>query len=161
LDIEEMFHLFLGLTGAAAALSLPDGSSELSGVSHRQWLELKIEQAQVRAIWADWFAQFDVLLCPVMPMQAILHDTVVPFMERTVLINGERRAHMDCTAWTGLVGVAYLPSTVIPVGRTESGLPVGLQVVGPYFEDRTPLQAGRLFSEVIGEWQAPPLATQA
>jgi len=161
LDIEQMFTLFLGLTGAAAALSLPAGASELSGISHRQWLELKIEQARVRAIWDNWFSQFDVLLCPVMPMQAILHDTVVPFMERTVLINGERRAHMDCTAWTGLVGVAYLPSTVIPVGRTASGLPVGMQVVGPYCEDRTPLQAGRLLAEVIGEWQAPPFATQA
>jgi amidase len=127
-------------------------------MGHRQWLELKIEQARVRAIWAEWFSNFDVLLCPVMPMPPFVHDTAVPFMERTTLINGEPRAHMDCTAWTGLIGVAYLPSTVIPVGRTASGLPVGLQVVGPSLEDRTSLRAARLLSEVIGEWQAPPLA---
>jgi amidase len=99
-----------------------------------------------------------VLLCPVMPMAAFVHDTAVPFMERTTLINGQPRAHMDCTPWTGLVGVAYLPSTVIPVGRTGSGLPVGMQVVGPYLEDRTSLQAAKLLAAVMGEWQAPPLA---
>jgi amidase len=155
LEIDQMGSLFLGLVGAAATFALPAGTS---GIGHRQWLELKMVQARVRTIWADWFSAFDVLLCPVMPMPAFLHDTGVPFAERTTLINGEPRAHMDCTAWTGLVGVAYLPSTVIPVGRTASGLPVGMQVVGPSLEDRTCLRAARLLSEVIGEWQAPPLA---
>jgi amidase len=156
LEIDQMFNLFLGLTGAATALSIDN--SELSGIAHRQWLELKIEQARVRAIWAEWFTRFDVLLCPVMPMPAFEHDTAVPFMERTTPINGQPRAHMDSTAWTGLVGVAYLPSTVIPVGRTGAGLPVGMQIVGPYLEDRTSLQAARQLAGVIGEWQAPPLA---
>jgi amidase len=158
LEIDQMFSLYLGLVGAAASLSLEPDTSELSGLGHREWLELKIEQARVRAIWAEWFSQFDVLLCPVMPMPAFVHDTAVPFMERTTLINGQARAHMDCTAWTGLVGVAYLPSTVIPVGRTGTGLPVGMQVVGPYLEDRTSLQAAKQLAEVMGEWQAPPLA---
>jgi amidase len=123
-------------------------------------LELSIERARVRAVWSEWFRDYDVLLCPVMPMAAIEHDTARPFMERTTLINGAPRPHMDCAAWTGLVGVAYLPSTVIPVGRTPSGLPVGMQVVGPYLEDLTALTAGRLLAHVLGDWQAPPLALE-
>jgi amidase len=158
LAMEEMFNLYLGLVGAAASLSLDPGTNDLAGLGHRQWLELKIEQARVRGVWADWFSRFDVLLCPVMPMPPFVHDTAVPFMERTCLINDQPRAHMDCTAWTGLIGVAYLPSTVIPAGRTGAGLPIGLQVVGPYLEDRTCLAAAKLFTEVLGEWQAPPLA---
>jgi amidase len=54
--------------------------------------------------------------------------------------------------------MAYLPSTVIPVGRTRSGLPVGMQVVGPFLEDRTCLTAARLLADVLGPWEAPPLA---
>jgi amidase len=158
LEMDRMFDLYLGIVGAAASISLDPGTSELAGLGHRQWLDLKIEQARVRAIWADWFSQFDVLLCPVMPMPPFPHDTAVPFMERSCRINGQPRAHTDCTAWTGLIGVAYLPSTVIPAGRTGTGLPIGLQVVGPYLEDRTSLHAAKLLAEVLGEWQAPPLA---
>lgn len=157
LDIEQMFHLFLGLTGAAAAMSIDPAISDLPGISLRQLLELRIERARVRGIWSEWFSDHDVLLCPVMPMAAIAHDTARPFMERTTLINGEPRPHMECTAWTGLVGVAYLPATVIPVGRTRSGLPVGMQIVGPFLEDRTTLRAARLLHAALGGWEAPPL----
>ena len=152
-----MFHLFLGLTGAAAAMSIDPAISDLPGISLRQLLELRIERARVRGIWSEWFSDHDVLLCPVMPMAAIAHDTARPFMERTTLINGEPRPHMECTAWTGLVGVAYLPATVIPVGRTRSGLPVGMQIVGPFLEDRTTLRAARLLHAALGGWEAPPL----
>jgi amidase len=163
LGMEEVFNLFLGLTGAAAVLALAPATSPENdfNVGHREWLQLNIERARVRAVWAAWFAEHDVLLCPVMPMAAITHDTERPFMERTVTINGVERPHMGCAAWTGLIGVAYLPSTVIPVGRTPDGLPVGMQVVGPYLEDRTALQAARLLSEVLGPWQPPPLAVEA
>jgi amidase len=45
---------------------------------------------------------------------------------------------------------------VVPVGRTASGLPVGIQIVGPYLEDRTTLAVGRLIEEVLGGFVAPP-----
>ena len=52
--------------------------------------------------------------------------------------------------------MAYLPATVAPVGRARDGLPVGVQIVGPYLEDRTPVDfAGRL-AAVIGGYEPPP-----
>jgi amidase len=52
--------------------------------------------------------------------------------------------------------VAYLPATAVPVGRTSAGLPVGVQVVGPYLEDRTTLAAARCIEEVLGGFVVPP-----
>jgi len=49
-----------------------------------------------------------------------------------------------------------LPGTVAPVGRTRSGLPVGIQIVGPYLEDRTPLDVAKRMAEVIGGYERPP-----
>jgi Asp-tRNA(Asn)/Glu-tRNA(Gln) amidotransferase A subunit family amidase len=61
---------------------------------------------------------------------------------------------IDLFGWAGLASACYLPATVIPVGRT-GGLPVGMQIVGPYLEDRTTLDlAGRL-SELVGEFVPP------
>jgi len=160
LDIEDVMGLAALLIGAAASVSRDLALMEQFMLDHRRWLDLTIERNRVRSVWRDWFSRYDVLLCPVMPMAAIAHDTALPFMERTTLINGEPRSHLACATWTGLIGVAYLPSTVIPVGLTRSGLPVGMQVVGPYLEDRTSLAAGRFLASVLGPWQAPPLATE-
>jgi amidase len=58
--------------------------------------------------------------------------------------------------WVGLATIAYLPATVIPVGRTSQGLPVGIQIVGPYLEDRTTLAVARWVEELFGGFVAPP-----
>ena len=53
--------------------------------------------------------------------------------------------------------MAYLPSTVVPVGRV-GGLPVGVQVVGPYLEDRTSLALAAHLSGLLGGYEPPPMA---
>ena len=53
------------------------------------------------------------------------------------------RPYTDLFGWIALTTMAYLPATVVPVGRTAGGLPVGVQIVGPYLEDRTTLAVGR------------------
>ena len=42
-----------------------------------------------------------------------------------------------------------LPSTCVPVGRTEGGLPVGVQIIGPYLEDRTTIALAGLIERGV------------
>jgi amidase len=58
--------------------------------------------------------------------------------------------------WPGLITLALLPSTVIPVGRTAGGLPVGVQIVGPYLEDRTTLAFAAEAERELGGFVPPP-----
>jgi amidase len=127
----------------------------LSG-SHRAWLAGDLARTAIRQVWADWFTHYDALLCPVMPMVAFAHDHSGTFGSRFVTINGRPRHQPETLAWTGMVGVAYLPATVVPVGRTAAGLPVGMQVVGPYLEDRTALWVAARLAEVAGGYEPPP-----
>jgi amidase len=53
--------------------------------------------------------------------------------------------------------MAHLPATVAPAGRTAEGLPVGVQIVGPYLEDRTPIEFARRLADVIGGYAPPPM----
>ena len=57
-----------------------------------------------------------------------------------------------------LAGVALLPATVAPVGRTAGGLPVGVQIIGPYLEDRTTIEVARRLAELIVGIEPPPPA---
>ena len=61
----------------------------------------------------------------------------------TIQVNGVERPYLDQIVWAGLVTMALLPATVAPIGRTPAGLPVGLQIVGPYLEDRTTIDFAR------------------
>jgi amidase len=45
---------------------------------------------------------------------------------------------------------------VVPVGRTAAGLPVGMQVIGPALEDRTPIDVAGRIADVVGGFAAPP-----
>ncbi len=100
---------------------------------HRDWLLLHEQRLQLAARWAAFFSSFDVLLCPVAPTAAFPHDSRPDFADRTVLVNGQQRSYLDLSVWPGLAAAPYLPAAVVPVGRTQESLPVGMQVVDPTY----------------------------
>lgn len=124
---------------------------------HRHWLGANEKRHHMRQKWHEFFKAWDVVLMPVAPDVAFPHDHSAPMHKRTITVDGVTRPYADLFAWVGVVGVAYLPSTSVPVGRTRAGLPVGVQVVGPFLEDRTTLDFGRRLMELRGGFVAPPL----
>ncbi len=67
--------------------------------------------------------------------------------------------YMDQIFWAGLTGVAYLPSTVIPTGLDDSGLPIGVQLVGPEYGDLITIGVARELESGGFEFVAPPAYT--
>lgn len=114
------------------------------------------ERLGLQAAWADFFRDYDVLLCPVTPTTAIPHDQNPDVDARTIVVNGQTRPYGDQFAWLQAVGVVHLPAVVAPVGLTAAGLPVGVQIVAPYLEDRTAIDVAGRIAEVRGGFQPPP-----
>ena len=52
--------------------------------------------------------------------------------------------------------VLGLPATVAPIGRSEKGLPIGVQIIGPYLEDRTTIAFAGLIEREFGGFVPPP-----
>ena len=127
-----------------------------SSAGHREWLRLNEKREVVRARWCAFFERYDVLLCPVGPVCAFAHDHSEDLIARTIVVNGQRRWYWDQLAWISLATLAWLPATVAPVGRSPGGLPVGMQIIGPYFEDRSCIEFAKLLADVAGGFEAPP-----
>ena len=125
-------------------------------LTHAGWHALDTRRQAFRDQWASFFQRYDFLLCPVCSMPPFPHDQNPQREERKFVINGEDRPYMDFISWTGLIGVAYLPSTVTPLGPNSDGLPVGVQIVGPHLSDRRTIEFSELLSQVIGGFQRPP-----
>ena len=120
----------------------------------RDWAGANEARHKLRWQWHEFFQDFDVLLAPIMPTAAFPHDHR-PFGERTVDIDGQSRPYFDQVFWAGLTGVAYLPSTVIPTGLNDAGLPIGLQIVGPEYSDLITIGVARML-EAAGCQFVPP-----
>jgi len=129
----------------------------LLAVRHRQWLSINERRLQMRKRWEEFFANWDAILLPVMPCPAIAHDHSEPQASRTAMVGGEQRPYWSLTTWMAPAGACYLPATVIPVGVLQNGLPVGMQIAGPYLHDRTTLDlAKHLFALLGNRCPRPP-----
>ncbi|MGD8492150.1 MAG: amidase family protein [Desulfobacterales bacterium] len=114
------------------------------------------QQKKQQALWAAFFQSYDVLLAPVSPTAAFPHNHSKPMASRTLTVNGRSKSYWNNLTWTVMAIVSGLPATVAPVGLTESGLPVGVQIIGNRFEDRTTIDFARGLSELLEGFVAPP-----
>ena len=102
--------------------------------SFKDWGEADELRHHLRWRWHEFFASYDVLVTPIMATAAFEHDHR-KFGERTIMVDNQERPYFEQVFWAGLTGVAYLPSTVIPTGLNDAGLPIGVQLVGPEYAD--------------------------
>jgi amidase len=123
---------------------------------HRDWLELHEERTRMRWAWHEFFKDYDLLLCPILTIPAFPHVHDVPPLERTYTINGKARTHSEQLFWSGYSGLAYLPATVAPIGFTPQKLPVGVQIVGPHFGDRSTIHFAKLLELEYQGFVPPP-----
>jgi amidase len=127
--------------------------------THRAWHAACEQRARMRARWAEFFQQYDALICPVTLTVAAPHRDAGGTTGRMVLasdVDGRRRHGWEEIVWATLSSVGALPAVSIPVGRGRDGLPVGMQIIGPYLEDRTLLDVARHVERVAGGFQRPP-----
>ena len=128
-----------------------------STIRHRDWLLMSEQRELRRRSWETFFRNYDIVLAPTAFIAAFEHIDGGNLYTRTLEVDGATRPYADLIAWTTQFGYVYLPATVVPAGRTPSGLPVGLQIVGPFMGDRTTLEFARLVESVTGGYSAPPL----
>ena len=76
---------------------------------------------------------------------------------RRIKIDGKDYVYPDQLAWPGIATLPGLPATAIPTGFAPDGLPVGVQIVGPWLEDRTPLKLAELIEREFGGFKPPPM----
>jgi amidase len=132
-------------------------------MSHRDWQRLDARRRSLGRAWAALLEDFDVVLCPVSPVPAVRHDpepaevdSVDRRLARTIDVDGRARPYLDQIMWNIVVGMAGIPATVVPVGRTAAGLPVGAQVVGRRHRDAFTIAVAGTVGALSGGYEAPP-----
>jgi amidase len=151
---------YAGALGAAATLPPSEkslGAERLRGMvqTHRDWLTDDGARTRLRAQWRKLFKSYDAVICPIMPIPAYPHDHSPEQEKRRIKVDGKEHLYPDQLSWPGIATLPGLPSTAIPTGFAPDGLPVGVQILGPWLEDRTPLKLAELIEREFGGF-APP-----
>ncbi len=150
------------LVKGAVAMLPPDDTSlsaeRIRGalMSHRDWLAADGARAKLQQKWAELFREWDVVLCPPIATPAYPHDHSMPQHARRIEIDGKEYSYDDQLVWPGVATVPGLPATAAPIDHSDTGLPIGVQIVGPYLEDRTPIAFAELMEREFGGFVPPP-----
>jgi amidase len=119
------------------------------------WQLENMRRLTYRAMWERFFRSVDVFLLPTTFTVAFPHDRTPPDHRMIPTPEGGLRNYWDLLTYIAPASLAGCPATTAPVGLARSGLPVGLQIVGPYLEDATPIDFARLLAKEIGGFQPP------
>jgi amidase len=125
--------------------------------THRDWLQANARRYAMQKAWERFFTEWNVLICPPASTVAFRHDHSQPRHERLVPVNGRLLPSISQVFWAGLAGIAYLPATVAPAGRSRDGLPIGVQIIGRQYGDLTCIALARLLEEGFRRFEPPPL----
>ena len=123
--------------------------------SFAEWQSENMKRVGYRFRWERFFQSADVFLLPTVFTAAFPHDHSPPDTRMVPTPEGRRQPFWDFLTYICPATLTGCPATTAPVGLSRSGLPVGIQIVGPYLEDATPIVFADLLAREIGGFKPP------
>jgi amidase len=122
--------------------------------SYSKWAEANVHRYAARAAWGNYFRDNDAFLMPVDFIPAFSHDHNPDKNTRVLQTPEGPRQYNDQIFYPSFAVMTGLPATAAPVGLTKDGLPVGIQILGPWLEDATPIFVAQTLEQEFG-FQVP------
>jgi amidase len=146
-DLATAHGIYLAMLNAIMGRGRPGATPSMDTFAYMNGLDT-IERN--RAAWAALFEDFDVVLAPPFGTAAFPHTDEPEWPKRVHVINGQPTPYGAQIAWPGIATFPGLPGTCAPIGKTKGGLPVGVQIIGPAYEDRTTIAFAGLLEREFG-----------
>jgi amidase len=174
LDFTAYYYDYLRLLTVMTTISMPREQREAQAATLRKagdptslaraeglemeaagYVRLVARRERARVAWRDFFRAWDVGLAPMTLDVAFPHQEGA-LEERRLTVDHRSLPYEANLLYAMLAIFAGLPSTAFPGGLHEAGLPLGLQAIGPYLEDRTTLKFAQLVEEAWYRFEPPP-----
>jgi amidase len=182
-DMRALLHSYQTLLGSVLAEDLPPGmlrgmerirffmhgrvtrDGPLSNAAmamaytarHTEWLAADAVRSRLRHEIDEAFGRWHVIMAPIAPVPPFPHDKR-PFQKRSLkMSNGETIPYPSMLTWISVATALRLPATAVPAGLTASGLPVGVQLIGPHAGDARTLALAQAIDENVRGFVAPEL----
>jgi Asp-tRNA(Asn)/Glu-tRNA(Gln) amidotransferase A subunit family amidase len=95
--------------------------------------------------------KYPVLICPTAAIPAFRHG------EREWQVEGKTVKYLDAWSYCEWFNLLGFPAAVVPMGYSEEGLPIGVQIVGRPWEEEAVLAVAAKLERESGSWRGPLL----
>ena len=102
-----------------------------------------MERDRLREELVEWMQTTPIIVAPVGATPAYPHDTL------KVSVNGVTLGTFKAFSYVQTFNVFDLPVVTVPAGRSNDGLPIGVQIVGRPFSEEMVLAAAEIVEEAI------------
>jgi amidase len=170
--LSEMFSTYLFVLSAFAFSTAPpqeqerqramiaalknDAMAAGSMADYVSWQRENFKRLAYRASWQRYFQNVDAFLLPALPVPAFPHDHTEQTTRTLKAPEGPLPYLPALLIYMSVAVLTGLPASVAPAGKTAQGLPVGIQILGPYLEDATPIRLAALLGKENGGFTQPP-----
>ncbi|WP_422003319.1 amidase [Reyranella sp.] len=127
-----------------------------NSLSHRTWTQLNEKRHQMRLAWDAFFEEYDLMIAPVAQTAAFPHDQQGLRHLRAIVVNNRKVPVVDQIFWAGYASITLLPATAAPIGESDDGLPIGVQIIGPQYGDYSTIAFAKLLEKEYRAFQPPP-----
>ena len=110
-----------------------------------------IQRDMVRMLVFEQMQRFPVLLCPVASVLAFKHG------ERNWEIDGKAVHYLDAWSYCEWFNVLGMPGVVVPISKSDGGLPIGVQIVTQPWQEEAALSVAEVLERERGPWAGPPV----
>jgi amidase len=129
-----------------------------ASASYREVTRAAIRRQARKDVLREFFSRgWDAILMPISPVTAFKHLQEPGFNERTLQVDGESVPYSSMLNWIAPATALHAPSLAVPAGRAPSGLPVGVQVMGPWNGEDRLFDFAAAIEDGLGGFSPPKL----
>jgi len=113
-------------------------------------LETWVARDTLRMQIFEQMQEFPVLLSPVASIPSFRHG------ERSWMVAGGAVNYLDAWSYSEWFNLLGMPAAVVPVGRSQEGLPIGVQIAALPWQEEIVLSVAEVLEKECGGWKSPP-----
>jgi Asp-tRNA(Asn)/Glu-tRNA(Gln) amidotransferase A subunit family amidase len=121
-----------------------EADADLASYAGRLAYRVDLERAA-----CAWLEHNQIAIAPIAAVPAF------PIGTETLEIDGREYEEVDLFSMSTYVNAIGLPAAAVPVGRTEDGLPVAVQVIGRRYREMEVLAVALELERALGGWIEP------
>ena len=116
-----------------------------------------VRQEAAKAKLADFFARYDAIVMPISMVPPFPHQQEPGFNERILDVDGKPVPYGSILNWISVATVLHAPALAVQAGQTAAGVPVGVQIVGPWNGEARLFDFANAVEDGLGGFKPPRL----